>query len=72
MPEGPSKIQTVNSVFNFALLSINGVCPLEENVHLTGYLLIELIANVDIWKTDFWATVVKLWSAFNTHFQWLR
>lgn len=48
MPEDPSKIQTVNSVFNFALLSINGGCPLEGNVHLTGCLLIELIVNVDI------------------------
>ena len=71
MPEGTSKIQTVNSVFNFALLPINGGCPLEENVHLTGCLLVELIVNVDIWKTDFWGTVVKLWRAFNTHFQWL-
>ena len=71
MPEGTSKIQTVNSVFNFALLPINGGCPLEENVHLTGCLLVKLIVNVDIWKTDFWGTVVKLWSAFNTHFQWL-
>ena len=53
MPEGPSKIQTVNSAFNFALLSINGVCPLEGNVSLTGCLLIEMIVNVDIWKTDF-------------------
>lgn len=49
MPEGPSKIQTVNSAFNF-----NGVCPLEGNVRLTGCLLIEMIVNVDIWKTDFW------------------
>ena len=48
MPEDPSKIQTVTSVFNFALLSINGGCPLEGNVHLTGCLLIELIVNVDI------------------------
>ena len=55
MLEGPSKIQTVNLVFDVALLSINGVCPLEGNVHLTGRLLIELIVNVDIWKTDFWS-----------------
>ena len=57
MPEGPSKIQTVNSAFNFALLSINGVCPLEGNVRLKGCLLIEMIVNVDIWKTDFWGNV---------------
>ena len=48
MPEGTSKIQTVNSVFNFALLPINGGCPLEENVHLTGCLLVELIVTVVI------------------------